>query len=91
MDLEKVKARFKVRPIEVEGERMEVREAVSEIRRAESVISDVAKQSLAAIREAANAPREVVRDSSGKVTGVRTNGRVQNVVRADSGQITGVE
>jgi hypothetical protein len=86
VNLEEVKARLKDAPVQM-GETFEVTKQINE--QVADSIREIT-EALEEMRSAAGADREIVRDESGKVTGVRVNGQVKSVKRDSAGNITGV-
>lgn len=68
-------------------EKQAEKKATSEMRELMSLIA----QAVQKLEAANDAPREVVRDASGRVSGVRVGGRTRNVRRGPDGRVAGVE
>ena len=106
VDLEQVRARLRDAQVTVDNRRIEeaatLQEAHSaQIEALEASLSEQTEQfrqmlqqlsdSLVAVVQQTNAPREVVRDSSGKVVGLKVNGQTREVKRDGQGRVVGLQ
>ena len=91
VDLEQMKANLKNAPIELGNQAIAATgSAVEQLNQqvAESIAQITA--AVAELKDVSNAPREIVRDKAGKVTGVKVNGEVKPLKRDKQGRVTGV-
>ena len=84
VNLEQVKVSLQNDPIERETESiLQTKSAVDSLK--EQLVSAVKE-----LKEAANAEKEVVRDKRGRVTGIKTNGKLKKVKRDKDGKVIGL-
>ncbi len=81
VNVETVKARLRDEPIEAKND------VIAKTSDNVKILTDTIKE----LAEAANAPREVIRDKDGKVTGIKQGGKTRKVTRGADGTVTGVE
>lgn len=91
VDLERFKADLKNAPVEMGNQAIaNTADVVSQLNEAVAASIQQVSDAMAELKEVADAPREVVRDSDGRVTGVKVNGKLKEVKRDGSGRVTGV-
>lgn len=86
VDLEKVRAFLKEAPDFMAGVLEKTGNQQSQLQEA----ADRLANTLEALRQAAEEPRSLVKDDTGRVVGVKSNGRVRNIQRDEAGNITGL-
>jgi len=91
VDLEKLRAHFKTAPPVIQTQVEDMASRLAEIaNQTEATLNDFASR-LESIMQQMEAPREVIRDKNGRITGVRINGVEKPVARDSSGRVTGIQ
>ncbi len=96
VDLEQMRARSKAEPLRKEGEKLDALARSTDLAKSEisKLLSDFmgkVDSSVTELLSSASAPRELVRDKAGKVSGVKVNGKVRPVARDEQGRVTGLQ
>ena len=89
VDTERVKGAIKNEPAKLEAGKID--SAKSELTKLLSDFASRHEMSVKQLAEMMNAPREIVRDKSGKVSGVKVGNVTRNVKRDAEGKVTGLQ
>lgn len=89
VNLEQIRANLKNEPPEVSKVKDTVQQTTEVVERLQQALSD-ANNTIGQLQSKIDAPREVVRDQDGKVTGVRINGEFRELKRDKSGKVVGL-
>jgi GTP1/Obg family GTP-binding protein len=88
-DLEKLRAHLKEAPILEQNKKID---GMAEMHKQSSeMFIDALEKALSGVAEHLNAPREIVRDAQGRLSGVKTINQVRNIKRDAEGKVQGLE